>query len=66
MLSTEKSNKILAILTILFTLSIPASVVAAFFTVPGGIGTGPANFLGEYTSLIILILVAMIPAAAMV
>jgi magnesium transporter len=30
MLSTEKSNKILAILTILFTLSIPASVVAAF------------------------------------
>ena len=28
MLSTEKSNKILAVLTILFTLSIPATVVA--------------------------------------
>ena len=70
MLSTEKSNKILAILTILFTLSIPASVVAVFYgmnvNLPGGIGTGPANFLGGYTSLIILILVSMIPAAAMV
>ena len=30
MLSTEKSNKILAVLTILFTLSIPATVVAAY------------------------------------
>jgi magnesium transporter len=69
MLSTEKSNKILAILTILFTLSIPASVVAAFYgmnvNLPGGIETGPANFLGQYTSLIVLIVVAIIPAAAM-
>ena len=30
MLSTEKSNKILAVLTILFTLSIPVTVVALF------------------------------------
>ena len=30
MLSTEKSNKILAVLTILFTLSIPATVVASY------------------------------------
>jgi magnesium transporter len=69
MLSTEKSNKILAILTILFTLSIPASVVAAFYgmnvNLPGGIETGPANFLGQYTSLIVLIVIAIIPAAAM-
>jgi magnesium transporter len=70
MLSTEKSNKILAILTILFTLSIPASVVAAFYgmnvNLPGGTETGEATFLGEYTSLIILILVATIPAGAMI
>jgi magnesium transporter len=69
MLSTEKSNKILAILTILFTLSIPASVVAAFYgmniNLPGGIETGPATFLGEYTSLIILVVVVAIPAVAM-
>lgn len=69
MLSTEKSNKILAILTILFTLSIPATVVAAFYgmniNLPGGIETGPATFLGEYTSLIILVVVAAIPAVSM-
>jgi magnesium transporter len=31
MLSTEKSNKILAVLTILFTLSVPASIFATFY-----------------------------------
>ena len=40
MLSTEKSNKILAVLTILFTLSIPVTVVAAIYgmnvNLPGG------------------------------
>ena len=30
MLSTEKSNKILAVLTILFTFSIPVTVVGAY------------------------------------
>ncbi|HEX7178183.1 MAG TPA: magnesium transporter CorA family protein [Nitrososphaeraceae archaeon] len=70
MLSTEKSNKILAILTILFTLSIPASIVAAFYgmnvNLPGGIETGQPTFLGEYTSFIILILIALIPLAVMI
>ena len=69
MLSTEKSNKILAILTILFTLSIPASVVATYYgmnvNVPGGIVTGSPTFLGEYTSFIILLLAAIIPAGFM-
>jgi magnesium transporter len=69
MLSTEKSNKILAVLTILFTLSIPASVFAAFYgmnvNLPGGIETGPATFLGEYTSLIILIIASIILTAVM-
>ena len=69
MLSTEKSNKILAILTILFTLSIPASIVAAYYgmnvNLPGGIETGPATFLGEYTSFIILLMAAIIPAGFM-
>lgn len=70
MLSTEKSNKILAILTILFTLSIPASIIAAFYgmnvNLPGGIETGQPTFLGEYTSFIILILIALIPLAVMI
>jgi len=69
MLSTEKSNKILAVLTILFTLSIPASIFATFYgmniNLPGGIETGPATFLGEYTSFIILIIASIIPTAVM-
>ncbi len=69
MLSTEKSNKILAILTILFTLSIPASVIAAYYgmnvNLPGGIETGSPTFLGEYTSFIILVMTAIIPAGFM-
>jgi len=70
MLSTEKSNKILAILTILFTLSIPASVIAAYYgmnvNLPGGIETGSATFLGQYTSFIMLVMAALLPAAIMI
>jgi magnesium transporter len=69
MLSVEKANKILAVLTILFTLSIPAAIFATFYgmniNLPGGIQTGPATFLGEYTSFIIMIIVSIIPAAVM-
>ena len=62
MLSTEKSNKILAVLTILFTLSIPATVVAAIYgmnvNLPGGIETGPATFFGPFTSFTLLVIAA--------
>ena len=69
MLSTEKSNKILAVLTILFTLSIPVTVVAAIYgmnvDLPGGIVTGSPTFLGEYTSLIFLVIAVTVPAIVM-
>src|SRR6476619_4711832 len=69
MLSTEKSNKILGVLTILFTLSIPATVIAAIYgmnvDLPGGIATGTATFLGEYTSLILLVIAVTVPAVIM-
>ena len=70
MLSTEKSNKILAVLTILFTLSIPVTVVAAIYgmnvDLPGGIETGPATFFGPFTSLALLIIAATLPAGIMI
>jgi magnesium transporter len=70
MLSTEKSNKILAILTILFTLSIPATVIGAFYgmniNLPGGTVTGPANFWGEYSTFVIISIAAIVPALAMI
>lgn len=69
MLSTEKSNKILAILTILFTLSIPATVVTTFYgmnvNLPGGIQTGQPTFLGHYTMFIIILIVSLVPVAFM-
>lgn len=70
MLSTEKSNKILAILTIIFTLTIPYTVIGTIYgmniNLPGGIETGAWSFLGPYTTLIILLVVATIPALVMI
>ena len=68
-LSSEKTNKILAVLTIIFTLSIPVTVVSTFYgmnvILPGGIETGPWNQLGPYTTLIFVILVSAVPAGLM-
>jgi magnesium transporter len=70
MLSTEKSNKILAVLTIIFTLSIPATIVGSFYgmnvKLPGGIETGDWFAMGPYTTLIVLIIVSIVPALAMI
>jgi len=70
MLSTEKSNKILATLTILFTLSIPATIIGAYYgmnvNLPGGIVTGNPDFFGPYTSFIVLLIIAIVPSLVMV
>jgi magnesium transporter len=70
MLITEKSNKILSLLTILFTLSIPATVIGTYYgmniNLPGGIITGSPDFFGPYTSFIILLIIAIVPSSVMV
>jgi magnesium transporter len=69
MLSTEKSNKILATLTIIFTLTIPPTVVGALYgmniNLPGGIVTGNWEFLGPYTTLIVMLLISFVPSLFM-
>jgi len=64
MLSTEKTNKVLAVLTIIFTLTIPATVIGTFYgmnvSLPGGLEQG-----GNYNTFIIVILATMIPAGIM-
>lgn len=71
MLSSEKTNKILAVLTIIFTFSIPGTAVATFYgmnvNLPGGIMdvNNIPTFFGPYTSFITLILAALIPVALM-
>lgn len=57
--STEKTNEILAILTLIFTFTIPPTVLGTFFgmniLLPGGIETEPWTFLGSYTTLIVVL-----------
>ena len=54
-LSTEKTNKVLAVLTIIFTLAIPATVIGTFYgmniNLPGGAEAQWMVF-GEYTTFI--------------
>jgi magnesium transporter len=70
MLSQEKTNKILAVLTIVFTLSIPATVIGTFYgmnvNLPGGIQMGSWNQLGPYTTLIFVLALSSCSALFMV
>lgn len=70
MLSQEKTNKILAVLTIVFTLSIPATVIGTFYgmnvNLPGGILTGTWEQLGPYTTLIFVMAISAAAALFMV
>jgi magnesium transporter len=67
-LSTEKTNKVLGVLTIIFTLAIPSTVIGTFYgmnvDLPGGIGNN-SMFLGPFTTLIIVIIASAIPAIMM-
>jgi magnesium transporter len=69
LLSTDKTNKVLTLLTIIFTLTLPAAVVAAVYgmnvALPLGNGQGPPTFLGPYTTFLILLAVMITPAALM-
>jgi magnesium transporter len=70
MLSQEKTNKILAVLTIVFTLSIPATVIGTFYgmnvNLPGGTQTGEWEDLGPYTTLIFVLAISSATALFMV
>ena len=67
-LSTEKTNKVLAILTIIFTLAIPSTVIGTFYgmnvNLPGGNGDN-LMILGPFTAFIIIIIASAIPAILM-
>lgn len=67
-LSTEKTNKVLGLLTIIFTLAIPSTVIGTFYgmniNLPGGIENN-LMVLGPHTMFIIIILASSIPAIMM-
>lgn len=65
----SKTNQIMATLTIMFTLTIPATVIGTFYgmniLLPGGVEEGSWNFWGPYTALIIVIVLSAIPIILM-
>jgi len=67
--STEQTNQILAILTLVFTFTIPITVVGTLYgmnvPLPGGLATGAWTFLGTYTSFGLLLTVSCVSALAM-
>lgn len=67
-LSTEKTNKVLGVLTIIFTLAIPATVIGTFYgmnvDLPGAAGSGSST-LGPFTMFALLMLASAIPAVLM-
>ncbi len=67
--STEQTNKILAILTLVFTFTIPVTVVGTLYgmnvPLPGGNEVGPWEFLGKYTTVEILLVLSALMATAM-
>lgn len=68
MLSNEKTNKVLAMLTIIFTFAIPGTIIGTFYgmniNLPGGINE-QVEFLGPYTAFILIIFASTIPVALM-
>jgi magnesium transporter len=68
--SSNKTNTVLSVLTILFTLTIPAAVISSIYgmnvPLPGGLTTGPLEFLGPYTTLIFIFIGMLVPAVIMV
>ena len=68
--STEKTNEILAILTLVFTFTIPVTVVGTLYgmniPMPGAITAAEKwSFLGPYTTGIVVVVVSMLIAVAM-
>ena len=69
MLSTEKTNKILGVLTILFTLSIPSTIIGTLYgmniNLPGGVETDSLHLFGDYTTFIFLLIISLVSALLM-
>lgn len=67
--STEQTNQILAVLTIIFTLTIPITVIGTLYgmnvPLPGGLAVGAWTFFGTYTTLGILLGVSFLMALGM-
>ena len=61
--NTERTNRTLAILTLVFTFTIPVTVTGTLYgmnvPLPGGLVTGPWHFLGQYTTFVVLLILSL-------
>ncbi|MGD0637252.1 MAG: magnesium transporter CorA family protein [Nitrososphaerales archaeon] len=68
--SSNRTNTVLSILTIIFTLTIPATLLSSIYgmniPLPGGLTTGPLEFAGPYSSFLVIFILMLIPALVMV
>jgi magnesium transporter len=71
-INSERTNAVLSLLTILFTLTIPATVISSIYgmnvPLPGGWNfgvTGPLDYFGPYTSLLFIVVAMLIPGLIM-
>lgn len=68
-ISTEQTNQILAVLTLIFTFTIPVTVVGALYgmnvLLPGGLEAGSWTFLGPFTTFIIMLALSVLIAVGM-
>jgi magnesium transporter len=68
--SSNRTNDVLSLLTILFTLTIPATLLSSIYgmniPLPGGLDTGPLEFAGPYSSFLVIVIIMLIPSAIMV
>ena len=69
LLSQERTNRILALLTIVFTIAIPATILGTFYgmniNLPGGLSPGVWTAWGTYSTFIVVLLVSLVPGAIM-
>jgi magnesium transporter len=68
--SSNRTNDVLSLLTILFTLTIPATLLSSIYgmniPLPGGLDTGPLEFAGPYSSFLVIVIIMLIPSIIMV
>ncbi len=69
LLSQERTNRILGVLTIVFTITIPATMVGTFYgmniNLPGGLSPNVWTAWGPYTTFIVILLISLLPGAFM-
>lgn len=68
--SSNRTNTVLSILTLIFTLTLPAALVAAFYgmnlPIPGALDPGALNYFGTWTSLLFVFILMLVPTLIMV